>query len=497
MDLNSARSKTTDTSSEDTKPVIRVCNVSKMYPLYSDPRDRLKQSLWYALPEFLRGKPRSFYREFWALRNISFEINEGESVGIIGRNGSGKSTLLQIIAGTLAPTQGEVLTNGRIAALLELGSGFNPEFTGRENVYLNGAIWGLSRTEVDELYDDIVTFADIGQFIDQPVKLYSSGMVVRLAFAVQVFVPKQVLIVDEALSVGDEAFQRKCMATLEQFQDNGGTVLLVSHGLQTVVHHCQRCLLLHQGELLVSGPSKPVTDLYQKIMYSPPAEAAKVVTQLRQHGLEQVLADSSTESSGASNGSTLRRTEPNMTAHKAPPIVDNGPQDGFDPHMPIPQTVTYGNGEAKILEYGIYNEQGKQVNILITGRHYHWQYLVHFYQACDDVQFGMLLRTRDGVDVAAPTSKREGVEISPIPAGMVLEVTFSLRLNIVPGTYFLNAGVSSLINGELTYLHRLVDACMFRVLAPDTREMVGIAYVEPEFKYHIHPVKTSIVGLSQ
>ncbi|MDX8377458.1 MAG: ABC transporter ATP-binding protein, partial [Mariprofundales bacterium] len=207
---------------------IRVQNICKYYQIYSNPQDRLKQSLW-------RGR-KQFYREFKALDDVSFEVKKGETVGIIGRNGSGKSTLLQIICGTLAPTSGDVEVNGRVAALLELGSGFNPEFTGRENVYMNATILGLSKKEIDARFDDIVAFADIGEFIEQPVKTYSSGMMMRLAFAVAINVKPDVLIIDEALSVGDVAFQRKCFGKIEEIRDAGATIMFVSHSEGSIVN---------------------------------------------------------------------------------------------------------------------------------------------------------------------------------------------------------------------------------------------------------------------
>ena len=213
---------------------IRVQNITKTYQIYDKPQDRLKQSLW-------RGR-KQFYREFKALDDVSFEVKKGETVGIIGRNGSGKSTLLQIICGTLAPTSGTVEVNGRVAALLELGAGFNPEFTGKENVYMNASILGLSKEEIDAKYDDIVAFADIGDFIEQPVKTYSSGMYVRLAFAVIAHVDADILVIDEALAVGDVFFTQKCMRFIEQYQENGGAILFVSHDMATVTKLCQSVL---------------------------------------------------------------------------------------------------------------------------------------------------------------------------------------------------------------------------------------------------------------
>lgn len=470
-----------------TDMAIAVRSVSKMYALYATPQARLKQSLWYALPRFIRGSQApEFFREFWALRNISFEVSKGETVGIIGRNGSGKSTLLQIIAGTLTPTYGEVQINGRVAALLELGSGFNPEFTGRENVYLNGSILGLSQAEIDELYDDLVAFADIGQFIDQPVKLYSSGMVVRLAFAVQAFVPKQVWIVDEALSVGDVAFQRKCMAVLEKFKNGGGTVLLVSHDTQTVVRQCKRCLLLVEGELLIDGPSKPVTDLYQRIMFSNSAQNAELISIVRQQGLTQALAHIPTlnHSEGSSFQTIYLKSEPNSAYYALG--TDNSLTDWYDPALTHTGEIIYGSGEAEIVDYGFYNDQKRQVNVVITGRNYTWAYRAKFYEDSHNVQFGMMLKTVDGITVAAYASKQEKVEIPFVPGGVEVEVSFNLRLNVNPGNYFLNGGISSYDEqGNFTYLNRGVDIYMLRVLAPDDRQPAGIAYLEPQFSYRV------------
>lgn len=245
---------------------IRVQCLGKRYEIYETPRDRLKQ---FVLPRMWRcmGKqPKQYFREFWALKDVSFEIRKGETVGIIGRNGSGKSTLLQMICGTLNPTNGGIQTNGRIAALLELGSGFNPEFTGRENVYMNAAVLGLSREEINARFDDIVAFADIGQFIDQPTKTYSSGMAVRLAFAVIAHVDADILVIDEALSVGDAFFKQKCMRFLRNFMEKG-TVLFVSHDTGAVVSFCQRAIWLNQGILKYQGTPKDATQMYLAELY--------------------------------------------------------------------------------------------------------------------------------------------------------------------------------------------------------------------------------------
>lgn len=245
---------------------ITVQNLSKCYQIYAKPHDRLKQSLYPRLQGAFGLQRKQYFNEFWSLRDVSFEIKKGETVGIIGRNGSGKSTLLQVICGTLSQTAGSIKTNGRIAALLELGSGFNPEFTGRENVYMNGAILGLSRQEIEDRFDEIAAFADIGAFLEQPVKTYSSGMFVRLAFACNIMSDPEIMIVDEALSVGDMNFQAKCMTALTQIKERGATILFVSHDVGTVKSLCSRCVYLDGGKVVAVGPSADVTELYVRSM---------------------------------------------------------------------------------------------------------------------------------------------------------------------------------------------------------------------------------------
>lgn len=245
---------------------IKVKKLSKCYQIYNQPHDRLKQSVYPRL-QGLAGRPQGqYFREFWALKDISFEIMKGETVGIVGRNGSGKSTLLQMICGTVNPSSGEIQTNGRIAALLELGSGFNPEFTGRENVYMNASILGLSKEEIDEKFDDIAAFADIGHFMEHAVKTYSSGMVARLAFSVAIQVDPDILIVDEALSVGDMAFQEKSFTRMKKIRDQGTAILFVSHSTSAVRNFCDRAIWLDAGNMRGMGERLSICDEYQKMM---------------------------------------------------------------------------------------------------------------------------------------------------------------------------------------------------------------------------------------
>lgn len=246
---------------------IRVSNLSKCYQIYDTPRDRLKQFILPRLQRTLSLQPRQYYREFWALKDVSFEVKKGEAVGIIGHNGSGKSTLLQMICGTLNPSSGSIQTHGRIAALLELGSGFNPEFTGRENVYMNASVLGLCKEEIDQRFDDIAAFADIGEFIEQPVKIYSSGMMVRLAFAVQAQVEPDILIVDEALAVGDAKFQAKCFERLKQLKEQGTSILLVTHASEQIVTHANQALLLNSGDVICYGEPRDVVNQYMDLLF--------------------------------------------------------------------------------------------------------------------------------------------------------------------------------------------------------------------------------------
>lgn len=448
--------------------VISVRDVGKMYRIYERPQDRLKQMLLWRLG-------RHYGREFWALNGVSFEVPRGETLGIVGRNGSGKSTLLQIIAGTLAPTTGSVTVSGRVAALLELGSGFNPEFTGRENVFMNGAILGINRDEMETRFAEIAAFADIGEFIEQPVKLYSSGMLMRLAFAVQAVVQKDVLIVDEALAVGDEAFQRKCFRKLEQFREEGGTVLLVAHSSQTIVAHCDRCLLLWNGELLLDGASKPVTDLYQRLLGSDRDDQSDLLSTLRELPLPERIIGGVRRAREQASRALLAQTKPER----------GDTAEAFSSSaLPQPPEMSYGSKQAEIIAFGMYDTQGRRVTVLTAGALYTWRFTVHFHETAYDVVFGMMLKTVDGLEVGGTNSEREQQRFALIPQGSIVDVSIELRANLAPGVYYLNSGVTGDTDTELSkggYLHRRVDICAIRVIpAPQSPIYFGIAHIEPQ-----------------
>jgi lipopolysaccharide transport system ATP-binding protein len=317
---------------------IKVENLNKCYHIYGQPHDRLKQSVFPRLQQLAGKSPKQYFREFWALKDISFEINKGETVGIIGRNGSGKSTLLQLICGTLNPTSGNIQTNGRIAALLELGSGFNPEFTGRENVFMNAAVLGLTREETDARFDDIAAFADIGDFIDQPVKTYSSGMFVRLAFAVNIMSQPEIMIVDEALAVGDMRFQAKCTTALNRIQENGATVLFVSHDIGTVKSLCKRGIYLEHGNLKSIGAAPQVAEQYVRTMRE------------EMNGDHSKFSSVSTVNAASSSRESLKHTSNTHVTFKK--------SDEFDSRVALSR---YGTGEAKITYVELLDEEGNDV----------------------------------------------------------------------------------------------------------------------------------------
>lgn len=437
---------------------IRVQGLSKCFQIYDAPSDRLKQMLLPRLQRMLSKQPKQYFREFLALNDVSFEVKKGETVGIVGRNGSGKSTLLQMICGTLTPSSGSIQTNGRIAALLELGSGFNPEFTGRENVYMNAAILGLSKNDVDIRFDDIAAFADIGPFIDQPVKTYSSGMMVRLAFAVAINVEPEILIVDEALSVGDELFQRKCFSRIEAIRASGGTILFVSHSGGTIVELCDRAILIDSGEMLAVGLPKQIIGRYQKLLYAPTDKRDAIREQIRQAGEATVKAISTSEE-------TQHEEESISIAHV------QALEESFDPNLIPSSTINYESHGAYIESPAVQTLAGEQVNNLVRGKTYRYRYTVRFTKNASNVRFGMLIKTTSGVELgggASVASARDS--LAYVEAGSIYRVEFRFCCALNQGVYFLNAGVVGDVNGSETYLHRLIDISMFRVL-PDSQSL--------------------------
>ncbi|MEJ2697362.1 MAG: ABC transporter ATP-binding protein [Candidatus Sulfobium sp.] len=426
--------------------------MSKKYPLYDSPQHRLREAL--------HPFRRKYHRDFWALKDVSFEVKKGENMGIMGKNGCGKSTLLQIICGVLQPSLGDVRVRGSISALLELGSGFNPEFTGRQNVYMNGAIKGFTREQIDERFDAIAGFADIGRFMDQPVKTYSSGMYVRLAFAAAINVDPDILVVDEALSVGDEAFQRKCYARIQMIQEQGSTILFVSHNASAVVELCKSAILLDHGELLLSGKPKRVVSRYHKLLYAPPESMEALREEYRR---EQV------------KGTEIKRGDEDTSKVASPKDTADAEErsPAFDPALVPKSTVQYESRGARILNPGITTLDGDRVNMLIHGEEYIYQYTVNFEEEAYNVRFGMLIKTLRGLELGGMVSHTVSDAIEYVHKNAVVEASFKFKCLVAPGVYFLNAGLVGTREGSEVYLHRIVDALMFRVQPEQSRLATG------------------------
>jgi lipopolysaccharide transport system ATP-binding protein len=417
---------------------IIVESVSKCYHIYDKPHHRLLQGL-------MRGR-RRFHREFWALRDISLEVAPGETVGIVGRNGSGKSTLLQLIAGTLAPTSGRLETNGRVAALLELGSGFNPEFTGRENVALNAAVLGMSPDELREKFDDIAAFADIGEFIDQPVKTYSSGMMVRLAFAVQAQLEPDVLIVDEALAVGDARFQAKCFERLKRLRENGTTILFVSHDSEQIVRHCSRAILLDGGRCLAQGQPRDVINRYLDLLFG---------------------RSSASNTSSASGNIEERGNGDELVTSKNVNLRD----DVFSSrHSYNAYEYRWGDRAASITDFWVSSAGQEYPATLEVGAKVNIEIGVRFDRTLIRPIFGFTIRTKDGVTVYGTNSElQDDITFKGTGrAGTSASVAASFICKLSPGDYFISIGIATRAGDDIVPHDRRYDSIHLQVVGTAT-----------------------------
>lgn len=426
---------------------VQVENLSKCYLIYNQPQDRLKQSILPRLQRLVGQPPRAYYHEFWALRNASFEVAKGETVGIIGRNGSGKSTLLQLIAGTLTPTSGRVRTSGRIAALLELGSGFDPEFTGRENVYLNGAILGLTQDEIEARFDDIAAFADIGEFIDQPVKTYSSGMFVRLAFSVNIMSQPDVMIVDEALAVGDMMFQAKCITALKRRQEAGTTVLFVSHAVSSVMSLCSRAIFLEQGEVKQIGTASEVATHYVRVMRQGMSEEQRRLSQAVQEisGTEPSAANISKVSDTRSiQGMVLKKSQE------------------FERRVSL---FRHGSGEARITYAELLNLDDEPINLVEFNQQVRLRiYFEAYAKKSLSVNFGILDSTKINITGGNFLLVRQPfLDVLP---GESYVIEYSLRLPLGDGLYSIQTSlVEPVVTDQVSnFIDVIDDAVVFEMV---------------------------------
>lgn len=419
---------------------VHVSNLGKCYQIYDKPNDRLKQAIYPRLQRLLRKQPKQYFREFWALKDVSFEVKKGETMGIIGRNGSGKSTLLQLICGTLTPTCGTIQNNGRVAALLELGSGFNPEFTGRENVYMNASILGLSPEEIDARYDDIVAFADIGDFIDQPVKTYSSGMMVRLAFAVQAQVCPDILVIDEALAVGDVKFQAKCFDRLKRLKDDGASILLVTHSSEQIVTHCSRALLLESGQIMGNGQPLTVVNRYMDILFGKEKISSEAEVSLP---TQTVVDEFETQKLPLSYREDVFSSRP-----------------GYNPYE-----YRWGDGGAAILDFYLSADGEPYPAVISPGQNILLAVSFKFLSNLVRPILGITFKTKEGVTVYGINSETLDIDkfksLGKSGQSAYAKATFCNRL--APGDYFISLGIATREGEEIIPHDRRYDSIYMQV----------------------------------
>ncbi len=447
---------------------IKVENLSKCYQIYDQPRERLKQFVLPRLQRLVGLPPEQYYREFWAINDVSFEVNKGETVGIIGRNGSGKSTLLQMICGTISPTSGSITTNGRIAALLELGSGFNPEFTGRENVWMNASVLGLTNEEIGARFDDIAAFADIGEFIGQPVKTYSSGMMVRLAFSVIVHVDADILVIDEALAVGDAVFTQKCMRFLRNFKEER-SLIFVSHDMGSVLNLCQRAVWLHHGQVRQIGRSNEIAEAY--LQYTLQAiygqEARLQALDAAKSCVTEDVAAKPTHSRDADEAS----------------MVDYGACMHLNENLSEANGWKTGAGE--ILSLRLEHVTPQASDVFRGGERVRMVIIAKVHQDMDRPILGFLVRDRLGQDLFGEnTLPFTDLNPRPVAAGATLSGEYVFRLPMLPNGQY--AVMASLADGDLhanVQHHWLHDALIINVSSSRVRwGLVGVHFERVELK---------------
>ncbi|MFZ4831928.1 ABC transporter ATP-binding protein [Rouxiella sp. Mn2063] len=445
---------------------ISIKDVKKCFHIYNSPNDRLKQFIIPKLVNALGREPTNYYKDFWALNGVSFDVKKGETVGLIGKNGSGKSTLLQIICGTLTATSGIIETKGRIAALLELGSGFNPEFTGRENVYLNAAILGLSREETDNKFDTIAAFADIGDFIDQPVKTYSSGMVVRLAFAVQAQIDPDILIVDEALAVGDAKFQAKCFERLRQLKNTGTSILLVTHSGEQIVTHCDRAVLLNSGQKLFEGSPKIAVNMYTDILFG--------------KSKSEIPKSKSTESSIVP---PLKQTISNSLKSDEKTETLNLVFDKFDSKSNYNKNeYRWGDKAACWLDYELYANDRLNPSTIYSAEKIKLRCSMKFESDVHNPIIGFCIKTKEGITVYNTNSHLLNIDdtYQQGHSNTCAVAEFEFINTLGAGDYFISIGIASMLNDEVVPHDRRYDVIHF--LVPTVETFSGLADLELSLK---------------
>ena len=430
---------------------IRVQDVSKLYKLYDKPSDRFKEALG------LTRKKK--YHEHYALHHLSFDVKKGETVGIIGTNGAGKSTILKIITGVLNASEGDVEINGRISALLELGAGFNMEYTGIENIYLNGTMIGFSKEEIEAKMEDILSFADIGDFVYQPVKTYSSGMFVRLAFAVAINIDPEILIVDEALSVGDAFFQAKCYKKFDDFKEAGKTVIFVSHDLSSISRYCDRVVLMNKGHKLSEGSPKDMINLYKKVMVGAFAEDEEAKQQTQ--AVEGELENSSLKAGAGKEDLTAEQTTEGR-AEEAEKAEKKLWKDHFQLN---PNVDEYGDGRATIIDFAIVDENGMLSSSIMKGGRFTIKSKVAFHSRISNPIFTYTIKNLQGLAITGTNTMYEKESIGWAEEGDVYLASFEQEMNLQGGEYLLSISCTGYENGDFCVYHRLYDVLNITVIS--------------------------------
>lgn len=425
--------------------VIEIKNITKIYNLYNKPSDRLKEALF---------SRKSRHTEFAALNDVSFDVCKGEILGIIGKNGSGKSTILKIITNVLTPTSGECIVKGKIAALLELGAGFNMEYTGIENIYLNGQMIGFSKEEMDKKLQDIIDFADIGEHIFQPVKTYSSGMFARLAFSVAISVDPDILIVDEALSVGDVFFQNKCYRRFEEFRDKGKTILFVTHDMGSVIRYCNRCVLLNAGKKVGEGKPQEMVDLYKRIMVGQWNES---------------------EEKNSTIENPIDSTNINVNRLWKEQISTN------------PDMEVYGDGRAEIIDFGIFSDSGNIGNNVYKGDYYTVKMKVRINDDNLNPIFAFKLRDVKGTELTGTNTMLEDIDTSHCKNGDIVTISFRQKQYLQPGQYLVSLGCTAFEGDQFVVYSRNYNCCVLGVVAQ--KGTIGIFDSESEVTVNVDSIK--------
>lgn len=425
--------------------VIEIKNITKIYNLYNKPSDRLKEALF---------SRKSRHTEFAAFNDVSFDVCKGEILGIIGKNGSGKSTILKIITNVLTPTSGECIVKGKIAALLELGAGFNMEYTGIENIYLNGQMIGFSKEEMDKKLQDIIDFADIGEHIFQPVKTYSSGMFARLAFSVAISVDPDILIVDEALSVGDVFFQNKCYRRFEEFRDKGKTILFVTHDMGSVIRYCNRCVLLNAGKKVGEGKPQEMVDLYKRIM----------VGQWNENEEKNSTIENSIDSTNINVNRLWKE------------------QISTNPDMEV-----YGDGRAEIIDFGIFSDSGNIGNNVYKGDYYTVKMKVRINDDNLNPIFAFKLRDVKGTELTGTNTMLEDIDTSHCKNGDIVTISFRQKQYLQPGQYLVSLGCTAFEGDQFVVYSRNYNCCVLGVVAQ--KGTIGIFDSESEVTVNVDSIK--------